>query len=94
MGPVLVEETAVKRKRLLYQSRHRGTREADLLLGGFAESRLGEFGDEELEQFEVLMGETDANVMDWVMGRSKAPERVAGGVFSLLVDYKRSLTDH
>src|SRR5437868_1993844 len=34
----MTDATDIRRKRLLYRSWHRGTREADLLLGGFADA--------------------------------------------------------
>ncbi len=37
------EAIATRRKRLLYQSSHRGTKESDLLLGAFAAAHLDVF---------------------------------------------------
>ena len=44
------EEDGVEkqRKRLLYQSRHRGTKESDLFLGAFADSYLPNFSPTDL----------------------------------------------
>jgi antitoxin CptB len=62
-----------RRKRLLYRSWHRGTREADLLLGSFAEARLGEFDAVQLDRFEALLECPDADLYDWIAGRAAPP---------------------
>ena len=64
-----------RRKRLLFRSWHRGTREADLILGSFAETHLGEFDSVQLDRYEALLEVPDADLFDWIAGRaSPAPE--------------------
>ncbi|MCZ6609037.1 MAG: succinate dehydrogenase assembly factor 2 [Alphaproteobacteria bacterium] len=89
-----MDDLAIRRKRLLYQSRHRGTQESDLLLGGFAQAHLERFDGEELDQFEALVGQTDADLMDWISGRAAAPNHLGGTVFDLLVTFKNILIEH
>ena len=89
-----MDDLAIKRKRLLYQSRHRGTQESDLVLGGFAQNHLEQFDGEALDQFEALVGQTDADLMDWVSGRATVPDDLGGKVFDLLVKFKRILIEH
>lgn len=81
----------IRRKRLLYQARHRGTQESDLVIGGFAEAHLGGFGAHELDQFEALVGGADADLMDWISGRAEAPARFRGRVLDLLISFKNEL---
>lgn len=50
-----MENFETLRKRLLYQSQHRGMREMDFLLGGFAQKYLKEMSLEELKLFEGLL---------------------------------------
>src|SRR5215469_2515586 len=52
-----------RRKRLLFRSWHRGTREADLLLGSFAERHLAGFTPEQVDRYEVLLGAEDADLL-------------------------------
>jgi len=42
-------------KKLLYRSNHRGTKEMDLLIGGFAIENLKKLNPEELKEFELLL---------------------------------------
>ena len=48
------EGVAQMRARLVYQSRKRGTLEADLLLSTFARERLGGMGEAELREFDKV----------------------------------------
>ena len=58
-----------RRKRLLFRSWHRGTREADLLLGAFADAYLADFDSARLDQYEALLAVPDADLFDWIAGR-------------------------
>ena len=44
-----------RRKRLLFRSWHRGTREADLILGSFADEHLAGFDEVQLDRYEALL---------------------------------------
>lgn len=54
------------KKRLFYQSHHRGTREMDLLLGKFAREYLPAMGQEETEKFEALLELSDQELYEWL----------------------------
>jgi antitoxin CptB len=43
-----------RRRRLLFRSWHRGTREMDLIMGRFADATIEALGDAELDAFERL----------------------------------------
>jgi len=63
-----------RRKRLLFRSWHRGTREADLILGSFADAHLAGFDDAQLDRYEALLDVPDPDIFDWLTGRSPLPE--------------------
>lgn len=65
-------------KRLRFRAWHRGTREADLLVGGFFDSNHGEWGEAEMDWFESLLEEQDVDILAWAFGTAAAPERFAG----------------
>ncbi len=79
---------AVRRKRLLYQSRHRGTQEADLLIGGFAAEHLAAMTADQLDTYERLLDESDVDLVNWLTDRSPVPEDVRSDVFNLLKNFK------
>ncbi len=62
-----------RRRRLLFRSWHRGTREMDLLLGRFADRYLAELSDGELDDFEWLSELPDPELYAWITGELAAP---------------------
>ncbi len=70
----MTETDEIRRKRLLFRSWHRGTKEADLLLGSFAEANLAGFSSAELDAYEKLIEENDADLWDWLIGQGSTPE--------------------
>ncbi|HTI86993.1 MAG TPA: succinate dehydrogenase assembly factor 2 [Alphaproteobacteria bacterium] len=75
-------------KKLLFQSRHRGTREADFLIGGFAERHLAGLPDNEIDAFERLIEEPDPDVVDWILGRAPVPTEHQGPLLRLMKKFK------
>jgi antitoxin CptB len=78
----------IRRKRLLYRSWHRGTREADLLLGGFADAHLAGFDKAWLDRYEALLECPDADLFDWIAGRAAPPPEHDHDVTSLLLAFR------
>lgn len=76
------------RKRLLYRSWHRGTREMDLLLGRFAERNLPTFSGRQVELYEALLEYTDSDLYDWMSGREQPPAVLDNDVMKLLLNFK------
>lgn len=62
-----------RRKRLLYRATHRGTREADSLIGAFAKACLSELAPSDLDQFEALLEVPDVDLYNWITGREAPP---------------------
>jgi antitoxin CptB len=63
----------VRRRRLLYRSRLRGTHENDLLLGRFAERALPRMTAPELDAWEAVLALPDPDLFDWIAGRLPVP---------------------
>lgn len=76
------------RKRLLFRSWHRGTREMDLLLGRFAERNLPTFSARQVELYEALLEYGDNDLYDWMAGREEPPSALNHDVMKLLLDFK------
>jgi antitoxin CptB len=68
------DSLAVRRRRVRFRCWHRGTREADLLLGRFADSCVGDLDQAGLGQLEALLDQPDPDIWDWVVGRQPVPE--------------------
>lgn len=63
----------LRRRRLLFRSWHRGIREADLLMGRFADSCIEELSEAELDQYESLLEVPDHDLYVWVTGEAEIP---------------------
>jgi antitoxin CptB len=78
----------IRRKRLLLRAWRRGTREADLILGSFADSHLAGFDAARLDAFEALLEVSDAELFDWIYGRAAPPPENDTDVTRLLLAFR------
>ncbi|HLD76750.1 MAG TPA: succinate dehydrogenase assembly factor 2 [Rickettsiales bacterium] len=62
-------------KEILYRSIHRGCKETDHLIGGFAKEKIEQLSDIELCVFKELISEDDLSVYDWILGKEKTPQK-------------------
>ena len=65
-----------QRRRLLFRATHRGTKEADLLIGGFVSRHLAAFSEAELAEVEAVLDLPDVDLSDWLSGRREPPPAV------------------
>lgn len=63
----------IRLKRLRFRAWHRGTREADYMIGGFFDARHTGWTAEQLDWFEALLEEQDVDIMGWAMGSIPCP---------------------
>ncbi len=76
------------RRKLGFRAWHRGTREADLLIGSFADRHLPGFDAVALQQFESLLAENDPDLYDWMLGLSPVPPEHRNPVSQLLCAFR------
>ena len=67
-----------------YRACHRGTREADMLIGGFFDAHQASWSSEERALFSELLEEQDVDIMAWAIGTAEPPERFAGPMIAAL----------
>lgn len=84
----IIEDIDTVRKRLIYRSWHRGTREMDLLMGTFADKNVPSFTAEEVKIYESLLGENDPDLYDWITGQKAPPANIVSDVFEKLRAHK------
>ena len=72
-------------KRLRFRSWHRGTKEADLLIGGFFDARSADWNDAEITLFEELLEEQDVDIMAWALGTAEPDPAFAGPLMDLMM---------
>jgi antitoxin CptB len=80
----------IRRKRLLFRSWHRGTRESDLILGRFADFHLAGLDDGQLARYEALLDCADADIFDWITQRAALPPEHDNDVTRLLLAYSNA----
>jgi antitoxin CptB len=69
---------AYRLKRLRFRAWHRGTKEADMMIGGFFDRHCGTWGEAEMGWFEALLEEQDVDIMAWAIGTQAVPARFDG----------------
>jgi antitoxin CptB len=77
------------RRKLHYRAHHRGTREADAIVGGFYDAAHMTWSDNELNWFEKILDEQDVDIMGWAMGTIAVPPEWEGPMMDAMrqLDY-------
>lgn len=65
-----------RRRRLMFRAWHRGTKEADLMIGGFVKRNIAGFTEAELDELEAVLEHPDVDLADWLSGRRAIPAHV------------------
>jgi antitoxin CptB len=76
-----------RRRRLLFRSWRRGTREMDLIMGRFTEAAIGDLTDAEIDEFERLSDVPDPDLYAWLTGSAPVPVDYDLPVFRRLRDF-------
>lgn len=76
-------------RRMKFRAWHRGTREADFLIGGFFDTHHAGWDEAAAAWFEALLEEDDVDVMAWALGTQAVPARYEGAEMAALqrLDY-------
>ena len=93
MEPIGREDETIenKRKRLIFRSDHRGTKEMDIILGRFARAYVPEMTEGELEHYDELLTHNDPDLYNWITGKEDAPANIAEtSVFKTLMESNAS----
>lgn len=75
-------------KMLKYRANHRGFREADIIIGGFADAHLHELSPAQVDEFERLIDQEDQYLYAWIIGREPTPEQFDGEVMDLIRSFR------
>ncbi len=74
------------RKKLSIKSWRRGTKELDLILGGFSDNYLIKLELAELDLYERLLSNDDYLIHDWLF-RNKESPKIFGSLIKQIQDY-------
>ena len=78
-----------RKQRARFRAWHRGTREADYMIGGFFDRYHATWSEAELAWFEALLEEDDVDVMAWALKTQPTPTRFQGALIERMqeLDY-------
>ena len=68
---------------LKWRAWHRGTREADMMIGGYYDAHHALWSEVEAAWFADLLAEQDVDIMAWGIGTLPVPERFQGPMMDL-----------
>ena len=65
------KNTEIIRKKILFRSWHRGTKEMDLILGTYADNNLSNMSYDELMHFQSFLNLSDPDLYKWLISEEK-----------------------
>jgi antitoxin CptB len=78
----------LRRRKLLFRSWHRGMREMDLIMGGFADAKVEHLNESELTEFERLIDVPDRDLLAWITGEEAVPPDLDSALFRDLREFR------
>ena len=82
----MIDDTRLRR--LKFRAWHRGFREADLILGPFADKYAHTFSLDQVEELERLMEAPDHDLYNWIIERDPAPPEMDGEILRMLKAFR------
>jgi antitoxin CptB len=86
----IAERPAADRlRRIQFRAWHRGTREADYMIGGYFDRYHAGWDEAAIAWFEALIEEDDVDIMAWALGTLDIPDEYRGAQMELMrkLDY-------
>jgi len=83
-----------RRKRLIWRANHRGMKEMDVILGGFAERALADMSEGELDAFESILEMPDPDLYAWIVGGADVPAEHDGDLMRRLRAFRLRAEDY
>jgi len=76
-------------RRMGFRAWHRGTREADYMIGGYFDRDSSDWNEDQLVWFEELLEHDDVDIMAWAIGTLPVPEELDGPMMARMqkLDY-------
>lgn len=81
------DNISIMRKKLVFRSWHRGTREMDLLLGRFADAHLSQMSGEDLAAYDRFLANSDPDIYNWVSRAEPVPPAEDNAAVQLLLAF-------
>lgn len=81
----------IRKRRILYQANHRGTYEADLMIGRFADEYVNGMDVQELDMLEHIMSFDDADLTLWLTGFKEIPVLLNNPMMQQMCDFAKTI---
>ena len=85
----MTTEQDARLKKLRFRAWRRGFREADLILGPFADQHVSNFSDDQLDWFEALLEVPDQDLYAWIVGTLPTPAAFDGEIMNRIKAFAR-----
>lgn len=82
----------IRRRKLLFRSWHRGMREVDLVLGGFADAHIDALTAAEIDQYERLLEIADTELIAWLTGGQPVPAEHQSPLLDRVLTFRAATT--
>jgi antitoxin CptB len=82
-----------RHRRIRFRAWRRGFREADLILGPFADQRVASMSEAQLERFETLLEQSDHDIYAWILGASPVPSAFDNDILAALKAFEPRASD-
>ena len=83
--------SSIRRKKLLFRSWHRGTRELDLIFGTFADAAIETLDEGELDDYERLLNLPDTDLMDWMLIGKPVPADIDSALVQRILAFRQKM---
>ncbi len=84
----MTAELEITRKRLLWRATHRGIKEMDILVGGYAQQHLSGMTAEQLHAFAVLVELPDQEILAWATRQEAVPANQDTPMLRAILNYR------
>ena len=78
----------IRFKRLRHRAWRRGFKEADLILGPFADKHGRSLTDAQADEFEALLEQPDQDLYEWIIERRPTPPAFDGEIMRMLKQFR------
>ncbi|MBL8629536.1 MAG: succinate dehydrogenase assembly factor 2 [Rhodospirillaceae bacterium] len=85
-----IMDVETRKKRILYRAAHRGTKEADVIVGTFFAERTAGFRADQLDDADRVLDLLDVDLMDWIIKKQPVPDALRSPLLDELVAYGRA----
>ena len=84
----MTDTSDARLKKLKFRAWRRGFREADLILGPFADRHVDSFSAAELDAFERLLEVPDQDLYAWIVDRAPTPPEFDGEIMKRIKQFR------